>query len=120
MMNDMISDARKVLLAGIGAVATTYEKAEEMVGQFVEKGRLTVDEGKELTKELKRNFDSKMDTTIDKTAESIENMKRVSKQEVKQIVEEYSFIHRTEFDSLKNKINELESRIKELESKNNN
>ncbi|OZG49269.1 phasin family protein [Bombiscardovia coagulans] len=45
---------RKVMLAGIGALATGVEKGQEIVDQLVEKGELTVNQGKELNTELKR------------------------------------------------------------------
>ncbi len=48
---------RKLLLAGIGSVASTYEKAEEIVGELVKKGEIAVNEGKELNEELKRQTD---------------------------------------------------------------
>lgn len=114
-----MSDIKNVLLAGVGAVATTYEKADEMIEQFVKKGRLTVDEGKELTQELKRNFDSKVDKTLNKTADTVDSIRHVSRYDVKQIVEEYNFAYKAEFDNLRNRIDELENRVKELEGKNN-
>lgn len=45
---------KKVLLAGIGLTSMTLEKASAFVKELVEKGRLTVEEGKELQSELKR------------------------------------------------------------------
>ena len=39
-------ELRKVLLAGVGAVATTAEKSQELINQLVEKGELTVEQGK--------------------------------------------------------------------------
>lgn len=44
---------RSIMLAGIGAMAMTGEKAQELVGQLIEKGEITVDQGKELNNELK-------------------------------------------------------------------
>ena len=43
---------RKVFLAGIGALATTVEKSQEIVDDLVKKGELTVDQGKQLNSEL--------------------------------------------------------------------
>lgn len=44
----------KVLLAGIGALATGVEKGQEIVDSLVKKGELTVEQGKILNTELKR------------------------------------------------------------------
>lgn len=49
-----MNDLKKVLLAGIGLTAMTIDKADSFVKKLVEKGRLTVEEGKELEQELKR------------------------------------------------------------------
>ncbi|WEV41809.1 phasin family protein [Bifidobacterium sp. ESL0682] len=44
---------RTVFLAGIGALATTAEKGQEIVDELVKKGELTVEQGKTLNTELK-------------------------------------------------------------------
>ena len=49
-----MDELKKVLLAGIGLTAMTYDKAEKFVKELMDKGRLTLDEGKELQSELKR------------------------------------------------------------------
>ena len=49
-----MNNLKKVLLAGIGLTAMTVDKADSFVQELVEKGRLTVEEGKELEQELKR------------------------------------------------------------------
>lgn len=51
---DLGEGLRKVMLAGIGALATTYEKGGELVDELVRKGELTVEQGKALNTELKR------------------------------------------------------------------
>ena len=45
---------RDIMFAGIGAVAITAEKGKEVIDTLVEKGELTVDQGKQLNQELKR------------------------------------------------------------------
>nr|WP_314685735.1 hypothetical protein [uncultured Bifidobacterium sp.] len=44
---------RKVFLAGVGALATTVEKSQEIVDALVAKGELTVEQGKALNTELR-------------------------------------------------------------------
>lgn len=51
-------DLKKLLLVGIGAVATTAEKSKQVVDTLVEKGELTVEQGKVLNEELKRNLNN--------------------------------------------------------------
>lgn len=57
LMDDRIGGTlKKLLLAGIGAVATTAEKSQEILDDLVKKGEITVEQGKELNKELKHNI----------------------------------------------------------------
>ena len=54
---DQLSDGiRKLILAGIGAVAATKEKSEVILDELVKKGELTVEQGKVLNEELKHNI----------------------------------------------------------------
>ena len=43
---------KKIILAGIGAVATTSEKGQEILNELVKKGELTVEQSKVLNKEM--------------------------------------------------------------------
>lgn len=44
---------RTIFLAGIGAMATTAEKGQEIIDELVKKGELTVEQGRTLNTELK-------------------------------------------------------------------
>ena len=52
---------RQIFLAGIGALAIGAVKSQQIVDQLVKKGKMTVDEGKEMTEDLssaaEQNFD---------------------------------------------------------------
>ena len=43
IMNNFGEDLRKLVLAGLGAVAVTAEKSKDVVDQLVKKGELTVE-----------------------------------------------------------------------------
>lgn len=45
---------KKLLLAGIGTMAYTYEKGADMVEELIRKGEITMSQGKEINQELKR------------------------------------------------------------------
>lgn len=66
-------DMKKILLAGLGAVAVTAEKSKELVGELVKKGELTVEQGKVLNEELRRNISKKKDAEV--TENQAEEMK---------------------------------------------
>lgn len=59
---------RQIFLAGVGALAMGAEKSKEIVDQLVQKGQITVDEGKEITEDLgkqaEKNFDEVRDNII--------------------------------------------------------
>lgn len=57
--NEKRNSLEKIVLAGIGAVATTAEKAKEVLEELVNKGELTVKQGKVTNEELKHDIKSK-------------------------------------------------------------
>lgn len=76
MMSNFNEDLKKVLLAGIGAVAVTAEKSKEVVEQLVKKGELTVEQGKVLNEQLKHNVAEKLrePLTVDKISKDLEKV----------------------------------------------
>lgn len=52
---------KNLLLAGIGSMAYSMEKSEELVNQLVAKGELTMNQGRELNEELRRKVKNKTD-----------------------------------------------------------
>ena len=55
-MENMFGEGlKKIILMGIGAAALTAEKSQQIVDELVKKGEITVEQGKELNQELKRN-----------------------------------------------------------------
>ncbi len=55
-MEKFSDNIKKVILAGIGAVAVTAEKSKDLLDEMVEKGELTVEQGKVLNEELRHNI----------------------------------------------------------------
>lgn len=54
MANQNVTDPfRDIFLAGVGALAIGAEKSKEIVNQLVQKGQITVDQGKEILGNLK-------------------------------------------------------------------
>ena len=90
-------ELRKVLLAGVGAVATTAEKSQELINQLVEKGELTVEQGKVMNEELKRNIRDKVkenvtvvvkddEPSVDKVVETMDKMSPEELQAIKDML----------------------------------
>ena len=54
-MEKLSDSMKKIILAGIGAAATTADKSKEILDDLVKRGELTVEQGKVLNEELKHN-----------------------------------------------------------------
>ena len=62
MAMDKIGDGlKKFLLVGICAAAKTVEKSQQIVDELIKKGEITVEQGKELNKELQHNVKKTME-----------------------------------------------------------
>lgn len=106
----MVDDLKKVLLAGIGSVAYTYEKASSVIEEMVEKGKLSMEEGKELSQELKRNLKE----TQDKVTQKIIPLTR---EDITKIIEEMNQANKNEINELKERIVQLEEKLSSYEQK---
>ena len=96
----MVDQLKKALLAGLGSAAYTYEKASKVIEEMVEKGKLTVEDGKELSQELKKNI-----------AEKSEKFKPVTKDEIAELLGNVNFVKRDEFEDIKNRLSKLEEKL---------
>lgn len=65
-MESLQDGVKKIMLAGIGALATTAEESSKMIDKLVKKGEITVDQGKVLNEELKHNVKESVHKTFDK------------------------------------------------------
>lgn len=80
-MNTISEDIKKIMLAGIGAVATTAEKSKDVIDVLVKKGELTVEQGKILNEELKHDLREKLRTPAD--TESIrKDLEKISRDDL--------------------------------------
>ena len=72
---------RKVFLAGVGALATTVEKSQEIVDDLVKKGKLKVEQGKEINAELKHKVAEVKESSEAKAAEETKEAEPEAKAE---------------------------------------
>ncbi len=80
-MNTISEDIKKVMLAGIGAVATTAVNSKDVIDALVKKGELTVEQGKILNEELKHDLKEKLRTPAD-TGQISKDLEKVSKDDL--------------------------------------
>lgn len=80
-----MEELKKVLLAGIGLTSMTLEKADAFVKELVEKGRLTVGEGKELHSELKRRSEDEAQAFLDQLNAKTKPVQYATKEDVSRL-----------------------------------
>lgn len=80
-----MDELKKVLLAGIGLTSMTLEKTDAFVKELVEKGRLTVEEGKELQSELKRKGEDEAKELLDQLDVKTKTVQYATKEDVSRL-----------------------------------
>lgn len=93
----MDTSLKNIVLAGIGSLAYTYEKAEEMVDILVKKGELTINQGKELNEELKKVLD-----------ENKQKQTNVDTQTIKDTLSELDLPTKQDIEEIKTRLDNLE------------
>lgn len=96
----MINELKKLFLAGIGSAAYTYEKASKLIQEMVQKGRITVDEGKQLSEELKKTALAKK-----------EQIKPLNKTQLTSILDSMNFATKDDISKISERLDNLESKI---------
>ncbi len=86
-MSNLSDDLKRAFLFGVGAIAKTTEKSKELIDELIEKGAITVEQGKSLNEELKHNLQEKI---LEKERElnsdlisQIKDMKNLSDEDIK-------------------------------------
>lgn len=92
---------KNLLLAGIGSVAYTYEKASEVVDTLVKKGEITLNQGKELNEELKRVINEKK---VDINTNSIDV------ETIKDIIAQLNLPTKQDIEDIKTRLDNLENK----------
>lgn len=106
-MEKLGSGLKKVLLAGIGAVAVTGEKSKELLDEMVKKGELTVEQGKALNEELKHNIKSTVKEKVNV------KVKTSSPEELDELLDKMT---PEQVALLKQRIDEMEKKQEEFEA----
>ena len=106
-MEKLGSGLKKVLLAGIGAVAVTGEKSKELLDEMVKKGELTVEQGKALNEDLKHNIKSTVKEKVNV------KVKTSSPEELDELLDKMT---PEQMALLKQRIDEMEKKQEEFEA----
>ena len=103
MLKSLGEDLKKIMLAGIGAVAITSEKSAELIDDLVKKGQVTVEQGKELNEELKRNLKTKVQDAVNEHV----NVTVVTNEE-ENILDKLDTLSEEELQAVKEKLDKIE------------
>ena len=99
----LLAPVRRVLLAGIGAVALAQDEAEDFVDKLVERGQIAEADGKKLVRDL-------MDR---RKREAKKAEKRLDRQ-VEEVLTRMNIPTKAEIEALGDKIAELTKKVEEL------
>ena len=94
---------RRMMLAGIGAIALKHDELEEFVDKLVERGEIAKKDGEELMKEMRERHQKYHH------GEESHAHKRVT-----EIMERFSVPTKNDFDDLNKKLADLEKKIDDL------
>lgn len=97
----MLELVEKTLLAGIGALALTQKRAEELIEDLKERLNLSEEEGKNLLEKLR-----------DAAKENQEKLEELAQQEVKKACDRIGVVTNEDFEKLQKKVLQLEKQLK--------
>jgi polyhydroxyalkanoate synthesis regulator phasin len=101
--NPFLEATRKVLLAGIGAVALAQEEIEKFINQLIERGEIAEKDGKKLLKEVR-----------DKRKKGAEKAEDEVTKRVETVLDRMNVPSKADIDALSKKISELSKKVDEL------
>lgn len=90
----------KTVLTGLGALAMTQKKAEELAAELKEKYKLSEDEGKAFLDKL-QNF----------SKESRDKITEMAETEVRKVVDRVGLVPKADYDELLKRVAALEERL---------
>ena len=97
----MLEILEKTLLTGIGAVALTQKKGEELIEDLKKRLNLTEEEGKNLLEKLR-----------DAAKDNQKKLEEMAQSEVKKACERIGVVNVEEFEKLQSKVEKLEKQLK--------
>jgi len=105
------NNIKNFFLAGLGSAAYTFEKATTLIEDFVQKGKLTFEEGKYLSEELKRTVKEKKEDGACLTNENTtftKNQNPLTKQDMIVLLNEMNFATKEDIQNINKRLLDLE------------
>lgn len=98
----MFDILKKTILAGVGATVTTAEKVEEVLNEYVEKGKMTADEAKEATSKI-----------IEDSRKEYEEARKNFNASFYEMLNKASVVTKDQLDALEKRVKALEDQAHE-------
>lgn len=95
-MEDLL---KKIFFAGVGSLALTYDKAKDLVEDMVQRGKITVEQGKKLNEELKK--------VVEDNKSNAQNISEVENN-IKNYINSLNLATKEDLETLSNRIEKLE------------
>ena len=102
-----VDNMKRLLLAGLGAFALTYDEVEKFVGKLVERGELAQKDGEKLLQDVRGRLQSPRTPQVEKVGERVE-------QGVEDFLNRLNIPSKRDIDDLSAKIAQLSARVEEL------
>lgn len=99
----LLDAARKVLLAGIGAVALAQDEVEDFVNRLVERGEIAEKDGRKLVREV-----------MDKRKKDAEKAEDEVSKRVEEILDRMNVPTKADIEALGDKIAQLTKKVEDL------
>ncbi len=114
MITNFGDNIKKVILLGIGAMATTTEKSKEIVDELVKKGEITVQQGKTLNEELKHTIKENVETIKGNVSNAISPEKNKKEEAVSEdIISKLDSMSEGDLAAIRAKLDEIEKNSSE-------
>jgi poly(hydroxyalkanoate) granule-associated protein len=101
--NPLLEMSRKVLLAGMGAVALAQEEVEEFVSKLVERGEIAEKDGKKLVRDV-----------MEKRKKEAKKAEDEMEKRVEELLDRMNVPTKSDIEALSAKITELTKKVDEL------
>jgi len=95
--------SKKIILAGMGTLSLTREKANKIADELIKRGELSKEDSREFIVDLLNKAEQERDRLVEKI-----------KPEIKNRLEKMSFVSKKYVDDLEKKVQELEEKIEHL------
>lgn len=96
----MIDIIKKTLLAGVGATVTTKEQVEALLNDWVEKGKISTEEARQMT-----------DKIIAEGRDEYEKARHDMATRIEEMLRKANVASRTDIESLEKRVAQLEARL---------